>query len=69
MIEMAWLYCRKQVSGFLKYFSVSFLWGFFKWFFSGTQGCGFAQFPTFGLRAWKQTYDLKFKEVIGGVAL
>jgi len=43
------------VRGFMKYFSFSFLWGFFQWFFSGIEDCGFAQFPTFGLKAWKQT--------------
>nr|AAB63613.1 unknown protein [Arabidopsis thaliana] len=46
---------KKQVRGFMKYFSFSFLWGFFQWFFSGIEDCGFAQFPTFGLKAWKQT--------------
>jgi hypothetical protein len=42
----------------MKYFSVSFLWGLFKWFFSGKEQCGggFEQFPTFGLKALKQTY-------------
>lgn len=39
----------------MKLFSLSFLWGFFQWFYSGKEGCGFAQFPTFGLQAWKQT--------------
>ncbi|KAJ0786334.1 putative oligopeptide transporter, OPT superfamily [Helianthus annuus] len=49
---------EKQVKGFSKYFSASFLWGFFQWFFTGKEGdCGFAQFPTFGLKAWKNTYD------------
>ncbi|CAL5433654.1 unnamed protein product [Camellia sinensis] len=46
---------RKQVRGFMKVFSLSFLWGFFQWFYSGKDICGFAQFPTFGLRAWKNT--------------
>ncbi|KAL2902933.1 Metal-nicotianamine transporter YSL1 [Bienertia sinuspersici] len=32
---------KKQVSGFLKYFSLSFLWGFFQWFFTGKEDCGF----------------------------
>lgn len=50
------LICRKQVRGFMKYFSISFLWGFFKWFFSGKEECGFAHFPTFGLQAYKKTY-------------
>ncbi|KAH9718956.1 metal-nicotianamine transporter YSL1 [Citrus sinensis] len=46
---------KKQVGGFMKYFSISFLWGFFQWFYSGKESCGFKQFPTFGLQAWKQT--------------
>ncbi|KAL0016097.1 hypothetical protein SO802_003166 [Lithocarpus litseifolius] len=51
---------RKQVKGFMKYFSISFLWGFFKWFFSGKDNCGFGQFPTFGLQAWKHTFYFDF---------
>ncbi|KAL7183326.1 hypothetical protein ACSBR1_041913 [Camellia fascicularis] len=51
---------RKQVRGFMKVFSVSFLWGFFQWFYSGKDICGFAQFPTFGLRAWKNTGYILF---------
>ena len=47
---------RKQVSGFLRCFGISLLWSFFQWFYSGGEGCGFLQFPTFGLKAWKQTY-------------
>ena len=49
-------YYRKQVRGFMKYFSISFLWAFFQWFYTGKEGCGFSQFPTFGLKAWKHTY-------------
>ncbi|XP_021767911.1 metal-nicotianamine transporter YSL1-like isoform X2 [Chenopodium quinoa] len=52
---------RKQVRGFMKYFSFSFLWGFFQWFFTGKAGdCGFSQFPTFGLQAWKQSFYFDF---------
>lgn len=47
---------RKQVHGFLKYFGISFMWSFFQWFYTGGPVCGFVQFPTFGLKAWKQTY-------------
>ncbi|KAK7306845.1 hypothetical protein VNO77_44805 [Canavalia gladiata] len=60
---------KKQVRGFMKYFSISFLWGFFKWFFSGTQGCGFAQFPTFGLKAWKQTFYFDFSMTYVGAGM
>ncbi|XP_073526564.1 uncharacterized protein [Phyllobates terribilis] len=47
---------KKQVKSFAKIFSMSFLWGFFKWFYSGKNNCGFSQFPTFGLQAWRQTF-------------
>ncbi|XP_010919337.2 probable metal-nicotianamine transporter YSL9 [Elaeis guineensis] len=47
---------KKQVHGFVKYFGLSFLWSFFQWFYSGGDMCGFSQFPTFGLKAWKQTF-------------
>ncbi|XP_048427088.1 metal-nicotianamine transporter YSL3 isoform X2 [Pyrus x bretschneideri] len=46
---------KQQVHGFMKFFSVSFLWGFFQWFYSGGEQCGFAQFPTFGLTAWRNS--------------
>ncbi|CAL2244007.1 unnamed protein product [Prunus armeniaca] len=46
---------KKQVHGFMKFFSMSFLWSFFQWFYSGGDQCGFAQFPTFGLAAWKNS--------------
>ncbi|PKU64164.1 putative metal-nicotianamine transporter YSL9 [Dendrobium catenatum] len=51
---------KKQVRGFMKYFTVSFLWSFFQWFFSGGDACGFAQFPTFGLKAYKNTFFFDF---------
>ncbi|KAL6581581.1 Metal-nicotianamine transporter ysl3 [Orobanche minor] len=46
---------KKQVHGFMKCFSLSFIWSFFQWFYSGGEQCGFINFPTFGLKAWKQT--------------
>lgn len=51
---------KKQVHGFMRFFSASFLWGFFRWFYSGKEVCGFSQFPTFGLKAWKQTFYFDF---------
>lgn len=35
----------------MKFFSISFLWGLFRWFYSGGGECGFSNFPTFGLKA------------------
>lgn len=46
---------RKQVRGFMKFFSLSFVWSFFQWLYSGGENCGFVNFPTFGLKSWKQT--------------
>ncbi|CAM8900045.1 unnamed protein product [Rhodiola kirilowii] len=60
---------RKQVKGFMRFFSISFLWGFFQWFFSGKDGCGFAQFPTFGLQAWKNTFFFDFSLTYVGTGM
>lgn len=51
---------KKQVRSFTKLFSASFLWGLFKWFYSGKGDCGFSEFPTFGLKALKQTFYFDF---------
>lgn len=53
--EANYLY-RKQVKELGKFFSFSFLWGFFQWFFTAGDDCGFASFPTFGLEAYKNKY-------------
>ncbi|CAI0441824.1 unnamed protein product, partial [Linum tenue] len=60
---------KKQVRGFMKYFSVSFLWALFKWFYAKTEQCGFNQFPTFGLKAWKQTFFFDFNTTYVGAGM
>ncbi|KAH7692695.1 Oligopeptide transporter OPT protein [Dioscorea alata] len=60
---------KKQVRGFAKCFIMSFLWGFFQWFYSGGEHCGFSQFPTFGLRAWKQTFFFDFDPTYVGAGM
>ncbi|KAA8526094.1 hypothetical protein F0562_007806 [Nyssa sinensis] len=60
---------RKQVRGFMKCFSFSFLWGFFQWFYAAKEECGFAQFPTFGLQAWKQTFYFSFSMTYVGTGM
>ncbi|KAG0473232.1 hypothetical protein HPP92_015089 [Vanilla planifolia] len=60
---------KKQVRGFAKYFGFSFLWSFFQWFFSGGAGCGFSEFPTFGLSAWKQTFFFDFSPTYVGAGM
>ncbi|XP_004309544.1 PREDICTED: metal-nicotianamine transporter YSL1-like [Fragaria vesca subsp. vesca] len=60
---------KKQVKGFMKYFSISFLWGFFKWFYEASENCGFSQFPTFGLKAWKNTFYFDFSMTFVGAGM
>ncbi|KAI3941366.1 hypothetical protein MKW98_011863 [Papaver atlanticum] len=60
---------KKQLRGFTKFFSYSFLWGFFQWFYSGGDQCGFVQFPTFGLKAWKQTFFFDFSMTYVGAGM
>ncbi|KAJ3680126.1 hypothetical protein LUZ60_016404 [Juncus effusus] len=60
---------KKQVRGFLKFFGLSFLWSFFQWFFTNGAMCGFAQFPTFGLQAWKQTFFFDFSLTYVGAGM
>ncbi|XP_048539993.1 iron-phytosiderophore transporter yellow stripe 1-like [Triticum urartu] len=60
---------KKQVHGFLKYFGISFMWSFFQWFYTGGPVCGFVQFPTFGLKAWKQTFSFDFSLTYVGAGM
>ncbi|CAN6232673.1 unnamed protein product [Urochloa humidicola] len=60
---------EKQVRAFLKYFGFSFLWSFFQWFYTSGNACGFAQFPTFGLRAWKQSFLFDFSMTYVGAGM
>ncbi|KAJ8764930.1 hypothetical protein K2173_010395 [Erythroxylum novogranatense] len=62
---------RKQVRGFMKYFSISFLWALFKWFYSGkdSETCGFADFPVLGLQARKFTFYSDFSTTFVGAGM
>lgn len=60
---------KKQVHGFAKVFTLSFLWSLFQWFYSGGDVCGFSQFPTFGLKAWKQTFFFDFSLTYVGAGM
>ncbi|XVF53326.1 hypothetical protein PTKIN_Ptkin05aG0090500 [Pterospermum kingtungense] len=60
---------KKQVHGFLKFFSLSFLWAFFQWFYAGGDRCGFSQFPTFGLKAWKNSFYFDFDMTYVGAGM
>ncbi|KAI3453324.1 hypothetical protein Pfo_009987 [Paulownia fortunei] len=60
---------KKQVSGFSRSFSFSFLWGFFQWFYRAKEECGFSQFPTFGLQARKHTFYFDFSLTYVGTGM
>ncbi|XP_050235953.1 metal-nicotianamine transporter YSL3-like [Mercurialis annua] len=60
---------RKQVHGFIKFFSMSFLWAFFQWFYTGVEKCGFVQFPTFGLKAWQNSFYFDFSATYIGAGM
>ncbi|XP_051136772.1 probable metal-nicotianamine transporter YSL7 [Andrographis paniculata] len=60
---------KKQVRSLGKFFSFSFLWGFFQWFFTAGEDCGFASFPTFGLKAYKYKFFFDFSATYVGVGM
>ncbi|KAK8477421.1 hypothetical protein V6N13_051209 [Hibiscus sabdariffa] len=60
---------KKQVKTLGKFFSFSFLWGFFQWFFTAGEDCGFANFPTFGLKAYEYKFFFDFSTTYVGVGM
>ncbi|WJX14171.1 putative metal-nicotianamine transporter ysl7 [Trifolium repens] len=60
---------KKQVQALGKFFSFSFLWGFFQWFFTSGDSCGFASFPTFGLEAYQRMFYFDFSATYVGVGM
>ncbi|KAE8021304.1 hypothetical protein FH972_007208 [Carpinus fangiana] len=60
----------KQVSCLGKYLSISLVWSFFKWFFSGIgDSCGFDNFPSLGLTLYKNTFYFDFSPTYVGCGL
>lgn len=60
---------KKQVRTLGKFFSFSFIWGFFQWFFTAGDGCGFVNFPTFGLKAYENRFYFDFSATYVGVGM
>uniref|UniRef100_A0A1J3HEJ5 Metal-nicotianamine transporter YSL2 n=1 Tax=Noccaea caerulescens TaxID=107243 RepID=A0A1J3HEJ5_NOCCA len=60
---------KKQIRGFIKSFGLSFFWAFFGWFYGGGDKCGFSQFPTFGLQAWKKSFYFDFSMTYVGAGM
>ncbi|KAG6524612.1 probable metal-nicotianamine transporter YSL6 [Zingiber officinale] len=60
----------KQVRCLGKYLSISLFWSCFKWFFSGVgDSCGFDNFPSLGLAAFKNTFYFDFSPTYVGCGL
>ncbi|KAL5554247.1 hypothetical protein UlMin_041648 [Ulmus minor] len=60
---------KKQVSVLFKSFCMSFVSAFFQWFFAAADGCGFSNFPTFGLQAYAQRFYFDFSLTYVGVGM
>ncbi|KAK3144204.1 hypothetical protein QOZ80_4AG0310030 [Eleusine coracana subsp. coracana] len=60
---------KKQVKTLGKFFLFSFLWGFFQWFFTAGDGCGFQNFPTLGLQAYQNRFYFDFSPTYVGVGM
>ncbi|XP_042382025.1 probable metal-nicotianamine transporter YSL12 [Zingiber officinale] len=60
---------KKQVWMLGKCFIGSFFWGFFQWFYTAADGCGFASFPTLGLKAYENRFYFDFSATYVGVGM
>ncbi|KAK2367436.1 putative metal-nicotianamine transporter YSL7 [Trifolium repens] len=60
---------KKQVKLLGKFFSLSFLWGFFQWFYTASDGCGFQAFPSLGLKAYDNRFYFNFSALYIGVGM
>ncbi|KAJ7975369.1 Oligopeptide transporter [Quillaja saponaria] len=60
---------KKQVRVLGKFFSFSFLWGFFQWFYTAADDCGFVSFPSLGLKAFKYKFYFDFSATYVGVGM
>lgn len=60
---------KKQVKVLGKFFSLSFLWGFFQWFYTAADQCGFQAFPSLGLKAYENRFYFDFSAIYIGVGM
>ncbi|XWS63324.1 hypothetical protein CRYUN_Cryun06bG0085400 [Craigia yunnanensis] len=58
---------RKQVAVLFK--SLSFVFAFFQWFYTAVDGCGFSNFPTFGLQAYDKRFYFDFSSTYVAVGM
>ncbi|XLR24779.1 hypothetical protein S83_052679 [Arachis hypogaea] len=59
---------KKQVK-LGKFFSFSFFWGFFQWFYTAAEQCGFQAFPSLGLKAYQNRFYFDFSVTYIGVGM
>jgi hypothetical protein len=55
------------VRALVKTLAGSFSWDAFQWLYTGGHGCGFQDFPLFGLSAYKQRFYFDFSPSLVGV--
>ncbi|KQK03501.1 hypothetical protein BRADI_2g08267v3 [Brachypodium distachyon] len=60
---------KLQVLAMSKAMAGSFMWAFFQWFYTGGSGCGFQDFPMFGIKAYKQKFYFDFSASLVGVGM
>ncbi|XP_072962835.1 probable metal-nicotianamine transporter YSL12 [Typha angustifolia] len=60
---------KKQVKTLGKFFLFSFLWGFFQWFYTAGDDCGFQAFPTLGLKAYQNKFFFDFSASYVGIGM
>ncbi|CAO2043068.1 unnamed protein product [Urochloa humidicola] len=61
---------RKQVKKLGTFFVLSFVWGFFQWFYTAnTDECGFQKFPSLGMQAFNNRFYFDFSPTYVGVGM
>ncbi|MCL7046753.1 hypothetical protein MKW94_015950 [Papaver nudicaule] len=60
---------KKQVRTLFNWFCGSFVWAFFQWFYTSSDGCGFSSFPTFGPQLAKYKFLFDFSGTYIGVGM
>ncbi|XVE66331.1 hypothetical protein DITRI_Ditri08aG0071500 [Diplodiscus trichospermus] len=60
---------KRQVLVLFKFFVFSFIFAFFQWFYTAVDGCGFSNFPTFGIQAYEKRFYFDFSTTYVGVGM
>ncbi|AQK44939.1 putative metal-nicotianamine transporter YSL7 [Zea mays] len=60
---------KSQVLTLIKSSVASFFWGFFQWFYTAGDGCGFGQFPALGLAAYQNRFYFDFSTTYVGAGM